>query len=136
MSAQKGKDMLLKVDNDGAGTFITLAGLRARTLSFNTETIDITDAESTGQWRELLNCGVKSARLSGSGIFKDAQSDETLRSYFFAGTIRDWQMIIPDFGTLEGPFQITGFEYAGNYNGEISFECTLESAGLIDFASL
>jgi TP901-1 family phage major tail protein len=136
MSAQKGKDMLLKVDTDGGGTFISLAGLRARTLSFNTETVDITSSESAGQWRELLSCGVKTARLSGSGIFKDQQSDETLRGYFFNGTLRDWQLIIPDFGTLEGPFQISGFEYAGNHNGEITFELTLESAGAISFTAL
>jgi len=32
MTAQKGKDLLLKVDTDGTGTFATVAGLRARTL--------------------------------------------------------------------------------------------------------
>lgn len=136
MSAQKGKDMLLKVDIDGSGTFLSMAGLRARTLSFNTETVDITDVDSTGQWRELLNCGVKSARLTGSGIFKDQSSDETLRSYFFNSTIRDWQLIIPDFGTLEGPFHISGFEYGAAHNGEVTFELTLESAGVISFTAL
>jgi predicted secreted protein len=29
MTAQKGKDLLLKVDTDGAGSFVTVAGLRA-----------------------------------------------------------------------------------------------------------
>ena len=52
--AQKGKDLLLKLDDDGAGSFVTLAGLRAKSLSFNAATIDITHAESAGQWRELL----------------------------------------------------------------------------------
>jgi len=35
MTAQKGKDLLLKVDADGASSFATVAGLRARTLAFN-----------------------------------------------------------------------------------------------------
>jgi hypothetical protein len=35
MTAQKGKDLLLKVDSDGEGDFTTVAGLRARTLAFN-----------------------------------------------------------------------------------------------------
>ena len=52
MAAQKGKDLLLKVDN--SGTFLTVAGLRSRRIAFNAETVDITDAESTGRWRELL----------------------------------------------------------------------------------
>ena len=66
MSAQKGKDLLLKVDSDGAGTFVTVAGLRSRSIAFNTETVDITHAESAGQWRELLaGAGVKHAKVSG-----------------------------------------------------------------------
>jgi len=51
MTAQKGKDLLLKVDTDGAGSFVTVAGLRAHTLAFNAATVDVTDTESVGRWR-------------------------------------------------------------------------------------
>ncbi len=67
------------------------------------ETVDITHQESAGQWRELLaGAGVRNARVTGSGIFKDAASDELVRSYVFGGTIREWQVVVPDFGTVEG----------------------------------
>ena len=100
MTAQRGKDLLLKVDATGSGGFITVAGLRARSLAFNAATVDVTHAESANEWRELLaGAGVKSARVSGSGIFKDASSDETARSLFFNATIRNWQIVVPDFGT-------------------------------------
>ena len=136
MTAQKGKDLLLKVDSDGGGTFVTVAGLRARTLAFNAATVDATDQESAGRWRELLEgAGLKTARVSGSGIFKDAASDETLRQYFFAGTVRDWQVIGPDFGTVEGLFQIASLEYGGRHDGEVSFELGLESAGALAFTA-
>ena len=136
MTAQKGKDLLLKVDSDGAGSFTTVAGLRARTLAFNAASVDVTDAESAGRWRELLEgAGLKTARISGSGIFKDAASDETVRQYFFAGTIRDWQVIVPDFGTVEGPFQIASLEYGGRHDGEVSFDLSLESAGVLSFTA-
>ncbi len=136
MTAQKGKDLLLKVDSDGVGSFTTVAGLRARTLAFNAASVDVTDAESAGRWRELLGgAGLKTARISGSGIFKDAASDETVRQYFFAGTIRDWQVIVPDFGTVEGPFQIASLEYGGRHDGEVSFDLSLESAGALSFAA-
>lgn len=134
MSAQKGKDMLLKIDSDGLGAYTTVAGLRAKTLSFNTDTIDITNADSQDQWRELLAGGVKTARITGSGIFKDQPSDELVRSYYFNTIIRNWQITIPDFGLIEGAFQISGFEYAGGYNNEMSFELTLDSAGPLSFA--
>ena len=129
MAAQKGKDLLLKVDSDGAGTFTTVAGLRSRTLSFNAETVDITHTESAGRWRELLGgAGARSARVTGAGIFKDAPSDETVRAYFFNGTIRSWQVVIPDFGTVAGPFQITSLEVMGKHDGEVAFELALEAA--------
>ena len=136
MTAQKGKDLLLKVDSDGAGTFVTVAGLRSRALSFNAETVDITHQESAGQWRELLaGAGVKSARVTGSGIFKDAASDELVRSYFFNGTIRDWQIIIPDFGGVAGACQIASFELTGRHDSEVAFEIALESAGELVFTA-
>lgn len=136
MTAQKGKDLLLKVDSDGAGAFVTIGGLRARTLSFNAATVDATDQESAGHWRELLaGAGIKTARISGSGIFKDAASDETLRGYFFSGTVRDWQVIVPDFGIVEGAFQITTLEYGGRHDGEVSFDLSLESAGALAFTA-
>ena len=127
MAAQKGKDLLLKVDSDGAGSFTTVAGLRARTLAFNAASVDITDQESAGRWRELLEgAGIKTARISGSGIFKDAASDETIRGYFFSGTVRDWQVVVPDLGTVEGPFQIATLEYGGQHDGEVTFDLSLE----------
>lgn len=134
MSAQKGKDLLLKVDSDGGGNFIAVAGLRARTLAFNAATVDITNTESAGEWRELLaGAGIKTARISGNGVFRDAQSDETVRGYFFDGVQRDWQVIVPDFGTVEGPFQVSTLEYAGQHDGEMTFDLALESAGQLSF---
>ena len=136
MAAQRGKDLLLKVDATGAGSFTTVAGLRTRSLAFNAATVDVTHAESADEWRELLaGAGIKTARLSGSGIFKDAASDAIVSDYFFNGTIRDWQVIIPDFGTVEGPFQIAAFDLTGRHDGEVSFELSLESAGELTFAA-
>jgi TP901-1 family phage major tail protein len=136
MTAQRGKDLLLKVDSTGAGAFVTIAGLRARSLAFNAASIDATHAESADEWRELLaGAGVKTARISGSGLFKDAASDETVRGLFFAGTIRNWQVAIPDFGTVAGPFQITALEYSGSHDNELTFELALESAGALSFTA-
>ena len=135
MTAQKGRDLLLKVD-DG-GTFRTVAGLRSRKLAFNASQVDVTDAESVGRWRELLaGAGVNRASLGGSGIFKDQASDELVRAAFFSGAILSWQVLIPDFGTVNGPFQITALEYSGQYNGELLFDLALESAGALNFGAL
>ena len=137
MSAQAGKDLLIKLDMTGAGSFQTIAGLRATRLNFNAETVDVTTLESTGGWRELLGgAGVRSASLSGSGIFKDAATDERARAIFFNGQTPAFRVIVPDFGTIEGPFQITSLEYAGNHDGEATFDLSMASAGAITFTAL
>jgi predicted secreted protein len=107
MAAQRGKDLLLKMDENRDGSFVTVAGLRTRRIAFNAETVDITDAESA-----------------------------SLRQVFFAGDIVPYQVAIPEFGTITGPFQLTALEYAGEHNGEITFEATLESAGALAFAAV
>ena len=137
MAVQKGKDLLIKVDMTGAGLFETIAGLRASRITFNAETVDVTSVESAGGWRELLGgAGVKSASISGSGVFRDEGTDERARQIFFDGETPEFQVVIPDFGTVEGPFLITAIEYAGSQNGEATYEMTIASAGEITFVAL
>ena len=137
MTAQSGKDLLVKVDMDGNGVFETMAGLRASRLSFNSESVDVTSLESTGGWRELLRGGgVKSAAISGSGIFRDTSTDERARDIFFQGEMPDFQVLIPDFGVVEGAFQITSIEYAGTHDGEATYEISMASASALTFTAI
>ena len=137
MAAQKGKDLLIKLDLDGAGQFQTVAGLRATRISFNAESVDITNLESAGGWRELLGgAGVKAAAISGSGVFKDEATDARARQIFFDGETPGYQVVIPDFGVVEGPFLLTSIEYAGSHDGEATYEIALASAGQLSFTAL
>ncbi len=131
MAVQKGRDILLKIaDGD---SFVTVAGIRARTVSLNAKTIDITDSGSGG-WRELLEgAGIRALSVSGSGVFRDAASDALMREAFFAQAQSGWQVIVPDFGTFAGPFLIAALEYAGSHDGEATFSLTLASAGEVTF---
>jgi TP901-1 family phage major tail protein len=136
MTAQKGKDLLIKI-GDGAPSevFTTVAGLRATGLAFNAQTIDVTNADSADQWRELLaGGGVKSATVTGSGVFKDAASDAALRTAFFAQTTGNFQLLIPSFGTVTGPFKIVSLQYDGPFDGELKISLSLSSAGALTFA--
>lgn len=137
MAVQNGKDLLIKVDMVGNGTFQTLAGLRSQRLSLNAEQVDVTNLDSAGGWRELLaGAGVKTASISGSGVFRDAATDARARQIFFDGDMPDFQVIVPGFGTIEGPFQITSIDYAGSHNGEATYEVSLASAGELTFVAL
>ena len=137
MAVQNGKDLLIKVDMVGDGQFLTLAGLRATRISLNAETVDVTSLESVGGWRELLaGAGMKTASISGSGVFRDDPTDSRARQIFFDAEMPNFQVIVPDFGVIEGRFQITALEYAGSHNGEATYEMSLASAGALTFLAL
>lgn len=137
MAVQNGRDLLIKMDMNGTGQFETVAGLRAARLVFNAETVDVTSLSSEGRWRELLGgAGVRSAQVSGSGVFRDADTDGRARQAFFDGEVPSFQVIIPNFGIVEGPFQITTLEYSGSHNGEATYEMSLASAGALSFVAL
>ena len=137
MAVQNGRDLLVKIDLTGDGQFETIAGLRATRISFNAETVDVTTLDSQGGWRELLaGAGVKSAAISGSGVFRDESTDERARQIFFDGEVPAFQVVIPGFGVVEGPFQIASIEYAGSHNGEATYEVAMASAGALSFVAL
>ncbi|GFE66706.1 phage major tail protein, TP901-1 family [Litoreibacter roseus] len=137
MTVQRGKDLLLKIDLTGDGTYEVLAGLRATKISFNAEQVDVTSLESQGGWRELLaGAGVKSASLSGSGVFRDDATDERARQIFFDGEMPNFEIVIPDFGIVRGAFQITSIEYSGSVEGEATYDMSMASGGVLNFEPL
>ncbi|HEY8580908.1 MAG TPA: phage major tail protein, TP901-1 family [Beijerinckiaceae bacterium] len=136
MAAQQGKDMLLKIE-DAPGVFVTVAGLRTQRLALNADPVDVTNQESVGRWRELLaGAGVRRASLAGSGVFKDAASDEKIRAAFFDGAQKTWQIVAPSFGIIQGAFHISSLDYRGEHAGEVTFELALESAGPLAFTPI
>jgi TP901-1 family phage major tail protein len=138
MALQAGRDILLKISNGAPNPeFTIIGGLRARTIALSSKTIDGTSSDSVGNWRELLpNAGLKEATISGAGVFKDIASDELVRAAFFNQDARAWQLIIPNFGQIDGQFIISHLEYSGNYDAEASFSMTLVSAGALGFVAL
>ncbi len=69
-------------------------------------------------------------------MFKDAASDAALRTAFFNQATGNFQLTIPSFGTVTGPFKITALQYDGPYDGELKLSLTLASAGALAFAPI
>lgn len=136
MAAEKGKSFVLKVGNSATSeTFTTVGGMRSTSFSINNEEVDVTDKDST--WRELLeNAGVRSASISGSGVFKDTASEETIRGYAAAGTIANYEIVFQSGDKWSGPFQISSLEWTGEYNGARQYSITLASAGEVTFTAV
>jgi TP901-1 family phage major tail protein len=135
MPALKGQDLLLKMsDGQVPEGFVTLAGLRSREIVMNARPVDATSADSPEGWRELLGgSGLRTARIEGRGIVRDAASDARIRTVFFAGHPVRWQIVVPGQGRLTGPMQITALSWSGQHDGVASFAITLESAGPLAF---
>jgi TP901-1 family phage major tail protein len=145
MAAQKGLDVLMKIDISGTKT--TIGGLRSSSITLNEESVDITNKDSLGTRTLLAGAGVNSISVSGSGVFTDSAAEVAVRTAFAAqqntsdgssaqtAAFESFQFIIPHLGTYTGNFQITSLEYAGEYNGEATYSMSFESAGYITFAA-
>lgn len=133
MSAALGRDMQVFVKEAG-GAFTLLAGLQTKSLKFKSKPVDATNLSSLEDWRELLpGAGVKSADISGCGIFTNAASSALARSIFFDGQQRVYRFILPEFGQIEGAFLITELSYSGDYDEEAAYGLALQSAGALSF---
>lgn len=135
MAAQKGSAVLIKQTISGTPT--TIGGLRSSSLTINEETVDITNKDSGGNRVLLLAGGVKSMSISGSGVFTDTAAETSFRSAAVGATsaFQTFTFVIPDLGSYAGTFQVTSIEYAGEYNGEVTYNFALESTGAIAFTA-
>ena len=103
-------------------------------MELNAQSVDGTAADSPSGWRELIDgAGVKSARVRGRGVFKDAESDTLLRSSFFAGQSARCALVIPGLGQIVGSFHIRELKWGGAYDGEATLAIGLESAGELSY---
>jgi TP901-1 family phage major tail protein len=144
MAAQKGSAMLLKIDQSGTKT--TVGGLRSTSITFNDEAVDITNKDSLGMRTLLAGGGTQSVSISGSGVFTDSTTEQAVRTAYFAqantsdgsaaqtAAFDSFQVIVPDLGTFTGTFMIATMGYSGEFNGEVTYDLTLESSGYVTFA--
>ena len=82
MAAQKGLDMLLKINTSGS-SYATVGGLRSTSITLNDESVDVTSKDSLGHRALLAGGGMNSVSISASGVFTDASSEEACRAAFF-----------------------------------------------------
>ena len=136
MAAQKGSDFLVKIGDGGSPeAFTAVGGFRSNSFRINNETIDVTSKDSSGKRELLSGGGLQSFSVSGSGVFVDDTAFNAAHTATQNKTNDNWQVIVPDYGTYEGPFQVTSLEYAGEHNGEVTYTLALESAGAVTFTA-
>lgn len=136
MAAQKGADLLMKIGGGSPVTYTTIAGLRSTSITVNDEAVDVTNKDSAGNRTLLPDGGIYSVSISGSGVFTDVAVEATLRTAAGAATFSSYQFLVPSFATYTGSFMVTSLEYAGEYNGEVTYSCSFESSGAITVANI
>ena len=138
MAGQRGRDVLIRIGDGGSPeAFVSVAGMRARTISLSAGLVDATTAASPQAWREVAaGAGAKRAEVSGSGVFKDAASDARIRVAYFNGEAPRFRLVIPGFGVMQGPFVISELSYSGEHDGEAGFAVRLVSAGVVTFEAV
>lgn len=132
MAEKGGKDLLLKVDTGGS-TFVTIGGLRTKSMSVNAEPIDVTN-HGSNQNRTLLDGGgILSMSVSGSGVHDgDSATLNLIDDNNRSQTLTAFQIVDDDSGrTYEASFKITAFERSGDHNAEQAYSISLESSGAI-----
>jgi TP901-1 family phage major tail protein len=114
--------------NSGNGP-VPVAGMRAKTITYGAETIDVTTDDDEG-FRKLLENAVAQRQidLGLEGLIKD---DELLEVAASANglLVGAYTITIGGFGSISGTFVWSGFEYQGPYNDASQYSCTVQSSG-------
>lgn len=135
MSAQKGKELLLQV-NDGTGTYETVGGFTSNSFDIGGQAVDITNKDS-GVFKEALSgAGLVTISTSASGVFMDDASFERVHAAAIANTHLDCRITLPDFMTYTGPFIVSTLGISGEMEGAVTYSINLDSAGTITTAAI
>lgn len=106
MTAQPGRDLLLKIEDDNnTDTYLTIGGLRSRSISLNSHLVDVSHSESNG-WRELLGgAGLSQASISGSGVFLNDDASKETHLTFLIGYCETGRLSCPILANSLGNFK-------------------------------
>jgi len=137
MAVQKGASLVVKIGNGGSPeTFTTVAGLQDTSININQETVDVTNKDSSRVRTLLAQGGIKSFTISGSGIFTDSASEQSVLTAFDGSSFTNFQFLVPDYNTFTGAFQVATLDYTGTHNGAVQYSMTFESASTVTIATV
>jgi predicted secreted protein len=112
-----------------------VAGIREKSITLSGEAVDITNDDSNG-WRQLLDAAqVNGVEIACSGV----AINDTLRADWFSGASATGSRMQPatfeyaDGATISGTFYLGSYAETGNHDGEITFEATFVSNGVVTY---
>lgn len=123
---------------DGASpteAFTEIGLLDVRRFLFRQTASDATNESTADGWRALLASGTRSMRLEGLGLFRSSSAEIALMTKMLNRTTPNFLLILPEWGTFQGPFHIAEMEFEGRFQGDFSYRLIFESAGALTFTA-
>ena len=114
--------------------FVLVGGLRSKSFSFSSESIDITNQES-GEWKTMLDgSGMRSVSMSGSGVYTAEVAFREVRQAFLDNKLICFMFQDAKNNELiEGCFKISSLEVSGDYDAEGQYSIGADSSGPVVF---
>ena len=139
MAQQTGRLLLIKKeDTPASGTFTSVCGFRARSFNLSTNEIDTTvpDCADPGAVVQKTSVpGIADRTFSGSGLFDNDAVGKAVADAARLGSVLNYQVVVPGYGTFEGPYIITDFEFSGDMEGNMDFSATFKPSGALTFTA-
>lgn len=139
MAQQNGRELVIKRETAVAGTFAFVCGIRTRSLSISNAQIDTTVPNCSNPAAPIVATakpGRQTISFSGDGLFDNAAVGNSVADDARLQRITNYQVIVPGYGTYEGPFMVGDFEFSGEMEDPLGFSATWvpTDAGLLEFA--
>lgn len=128
--AMKGRDLRIEYSADDTN-YTVVAGARSDSLTFNSESINITDKDDGGVQVLLDDVATKSMSLSCTGILKDDTFLTLAQAATSDTSLHFFRISVGSLVTLKAKFFIESFELSGEESGETTFTMSLVSGSAV-----
>ncbi|UOK71712.1 phage tail tube protein [Ancylobacter polymorphus] len=125
MSQQNARELVIKRYN--GSTFDFVCGIRTRSMPISNAQIDTTVPDCTNPSAPISATampGRQTLSFTGDGLFDNAQIGKSVADDARTQAITDYQIIVPGYGTFEGPFMVADFEFSGDMEDPLAFSAT------------
>lgn len=129
MSQQNARELVIK-RGDGASpeAFSFVCGIRTRTFSMSNASIDTTVPSCEDPSAPIVATarpGRQTITFSGDGLFDSNAAGKAIADAARNQDIEtNYQVIVPGYGTFEGPFFISDFQWSGDMEDPLAFSAT------------
>ena len=136
MAQQQGKELVIKRWN--GTSFVFVCGVRTRSMTISNAQIDTTVPDCDDPSQPLVNTSVpgrQTITFSGDGLFDNADVGKAVADDARLQSLTDYQIIVPGYGTFEGEFMISDFEFGGEMEDQMTFSATWAPTGALAFTA-